>query len=314
MVALNIGLELFLLMALGFFIKRARLLPDDFESGVSKFILRVSLPCLIVRSLNIEFDPGQLLQLGQTILISCGTIVLFFILGQLAYLLCGRDATGRIVRFGIMFSNYTFVGIPTVEAIYGEAGLFIFTVLTLPVRLIYYVSPQFLLRSKEARSRSGGTPKERIKGLFTPPTVSVFVGLLLYFTGLRLPGFLSQSISMVASVSSPLGMIICGMTLAKLDLRDLFKSPRILILVIIRNIIAPALALLLLLALRVDADIIRVVILYAGLPAASLLPTFALQYEDSPQTASIGSAGVFISTILSILTLPVWSAALNVLL
>ncbi|MBR2520736.1 MAG: AEC family transporter [Oscillospiraceae bacterium] len=313
MTALNIGLELALLMVIGFFIRKIKLLPDNFESSVSKLILNVTLPCLIIRSLNIEFDPSQLLRLVNTVLVSVGTIIFLFLLGQFGYYICRRSSTGRIVRFGVMFSNYTFVGVPMIETLYGSSGLFIFTIFTLPVRLIYYISPQFLLRSKEARRRAGGSGsvKDRLKGIFSPPIVSVLVGLVIYFCGIKLPYFVSEVVRMVASVSSPLGMIVCGMILAQLDIKELLKSRRILYLVASRLVIAPLVELLVLMVLGLDTELIKVAVIYAGLPTASLLPTFALQYEDDPHSAVEGSVGVFLTTVLCIVTLPIWAAVVE---
>ena len=136
-------------------------------------------------------------------------------------------------------------------------------------------------------------------------------GLVIYFCGIKLPYCVTEVIRMVASVSSPLGMIVCGMILAQLDLRELFKSRRIIYLVAARLLIAPLAELLVLLAMGVDTELIRVAVIYAGLPTASLLPTFALQYEDDPHSAVEGSMGVFLTTVLCIVTLPVWATVIE---
>ena len=109
--------------------------------------INVLLPFLIVHSLNIEFDPEQLKKLAQTLLISVGTLAFLFIMGQVFFYFCSKDASGRVVRYGMLFSNFTFFGFHLCcEALYGASGLFFLTVFTAAVRIIYYISPIFLFK------------------------------------------------------------------------------------------------------------------------------------------------------------------------
>ncbi len=311
MVALNLGIQMFLLMSAGFILCKTKVLPKDFDRGLTKLILGFTLPCLIIRSLSIDFDPSQLKEVFTTLLVSVMCIVILFLMGQVSYILGGRGAIGRVARFGTIFSNYTFVGMPVVEAFYGAHGLFLFTIFTLPVRLVFYVSPQFLLRSKEQMHEEKLSTAQRIKGFFSAPVVAVFIGLFFYFTGIRLPAIVNTTISSAASVCSPLGMMICGMFLARLDVKNLFKSPRIFICVIMRLAIAPTVVLLILKLIGIEHDLMCVAVTFAALPCASLMPSFAMQYSNDEVSAAMGSVAVFVSTILGIATLPIWATILG---
>jgi len=311
MVALNLGIQMFLLMSAGFILCKLKVLPKDFDRGLTKLILCFTLPCLIIKSLCIDFDPAQLKEVFTTLLVSLLCIVLLFIMGQVSYLLCGKGAIGRVARFGTIFSNYTFVGMPVVEAFYGAHGLFLFTIFTLPVRLVFYVSPQFLLKSREDAHSEKMTAAQRIKGFFSAPVVAVFIGLFFYFTGLRLPAIVNKTIASAASVCSPLGMMICGMFLARLDVKNVLKSPRIFICVLMRLIVAPTVVLLVLKLIGIEHDLLCVAVSFAGLPCASLLPSFAMQHANDDISAPMGSVAVFVSTILGIATLPIWATILG---
>jgi len=310
MVELNLGLEIALFIAAGFLIGKLNFLPEKFDKGLSRLVINVLLPCLIVHSLNIEFDPEQLKKLAQTLLISVGTLAFLFIMGQVFFYFCSKDASGRVVRYGMLFSNFTFFGFPLVEALYGASGLFFFTVFTLPVRIIYYISPIFLFKP-ESDNGDNKTKPLSLRGIFTPPVIAIFVGLALYFGNVRLPDFLSHALNSAAGACSPLGLFLCGIVLSRLEVKRILHSPKILLLLFGRALIAPLCVILISLLLGIEPLLVKIAVMYASLPASSLMPTFALKYEGSYETAAIGSVGVFTTTVICIVTLPLWSMILE---
>ncbi len=311
MVALNLALQMAILICAGVLIMKVKLVGEDFPTNLSKFILNVSLPCLIVKSLNVSFSLSELWKFGSIILLALGVMALLFLLGTGAFFLLKKGSTGRIVRFGTIYPNFSFVGIPVVEALCGATGVLYFTIFTIPVRLIYYSSAKPLLGAKKEGPKN--PLRLRILHFFSPPIVAVILGLILYFFSITLPEPLTKAISAVSSTASPLGMLLCGMTLSKLELKNFFRHPKIFFLPLLRNLAAPALVLLLLcvLPLNLDPLVCRVVVLYSALPCAAMLTTFAVVYDPSPQARIESSVGVFSSTLLSVVTLPIFAALLD---
>ncbi|NCB63541.1 MAG: hypothetical protein EOM52_07995, partial [Clostridia bacterium] len=297
MLAFSLSVQLICLIILGIFIQKRGLVDNRFDQSLSNFLLDISLPCVIVKSLNVEFSPGELLNCGVLLALALGVFAVSAALGQLFYRFSGKTAAGRILRFGTMFSNFTFVGFPVVETLNGEQGLFYFVVFLVPIRMIYYSSAKPLL-APPGLELEKKTALAHIRSWMTPPVIAVFVGLFLYLTQLPLPSLVTSIVGSVGSVCSPMGMILCGISLGKYEIRSLLK-PRNLLLPLVRNLLCPALFFGAMLLLPVDPLIAKVVVIFAALPVASLLAAFTIQYDPAPESCFLSAGGVLLSTLLS---------------
>lgn len=309
MLAVKLALEISLLVLLGFFLGKKKLFPDNFEASLSKFVIDVSLPCLIIVSLNKPFDPSELSGLITLIIMSFIMTIAFFILGQIGYLIVGRGSSGKLVRFGTTFCNYTYFGMPVMEALYGSHGLFLYNIFSIPIRIIIYffASVNF----------SGETGIKSIKDIFrlliTPPTVAVVIGMVLYFCNISLPDFLYEVMDGVGSTSSPLGMILCGLSLAHIDLKNIFRFPKAFITVGMRCIIAPILTLFVLYFTNINPQYIRIAVVYAALPVAAMTTSYIITYEKDEHAVRESAVALLVSTLLSIATLPVFTYLLELI-
>lgn len=309
MLAFSLAVQLICLIALGIFIQKRGLVDDHFDQSLSNFLLDISLPCVIFKSLNVAYSPSELMNCGILLLLAAGVFAAFAALGQVFYRLSGGNAFGRTLRFGTIFSNFTFVGFPVVETLYGAQGLFYFVIFLVPIRMIYYSSAKPLL-APPGVGLGKKTAPEHIKSWMTPPVVAVFVGLFFYLTQLQLPALVTGVIGSVGSVCSPMGMILCGISLGKYNIRALLKV-RNLLLPLVRNLLCPAVLLVIMLLLPVDPLIGKVVVIFAALPVASLLAAFTIQYDPAPESCLLSAGSVLLSTLFSAATIPLWAILLE---
>ena len=310
MTAAVLSVQLILMVAIGIFAWRAHIVSGDFDKQLTSFLMKLALPCMIVRSMSGAFSWEELKNCGRLVVIALIMWAVTFALGQLAYRLMGKTASGRIMRFSMMYTNFTFVGIPVMEALYGDLGVFYFVVFLVPYRMIYYSSAEPLLSPPglERRDRSW---KDKLKGWFSPPVVAVFVGLVLYITQLPLPAPVSGVINSLGSCASPLGMVLCGISLGKYEFRKLLR-PRYLWAALVRCLVLPALFLALALLAGLEPELAQVAVMFAALPVASLLAAFTIQYDPSQDSQFQAAAAVLLSTLLSAVTIPLWAAVLSV--
>lgn len=305
MLAFQLSLQLLLFILIGFFILRTGLVDKSFDKSLASFIMNIALPCLIIKSFDMPFSAELLESCGILLVISFGLLGLFFILGHISMKISGKGYAGRILRFGIIFPNITFVGMPVMEALYGQLGLFYFSIFIIPVRIFYYSSAKPLLSSPEAKGEKVKL-KNHLKSIFSPPLIAVFIGLALYISGLSLPGFLNKTISDLGAVCSPMGMVLCGITLGKYRLSVLLKL-RYLDLPLMRNLLIPAVTAAIMYFIPADPLVSKVVVIYSALPVASMLTAFTIEYCPEPE-ARLQSAGyMLISILLGVLTIPVWA-------
>ena len=310
MTAAKLAIQLILMIAIGIFIQRAKIVKADFDKQLTSLVMKICLPCMIVKSMMGAFSLEALKNSGKLVLLAIAMLILTFALGQLVFVLMKKTASARIMRFSMIFTNFTFVGIPVMEALCGEMGVFYFVIFLVPYRMVYYSSAQPML-SPPGMAQQKRTWKDKLKGWFSPPVVAVFVGLFFYLTQIPLPAPITGVINSLGSCASPLGMLLCGISLGKYEFRKLLR-PRYLRLPLVRNLILPALILGLSVLIGLDKELAQVVVIFAALPTASLLAAFTIQYDPEPESQFEAAASVLLSTICCALTIPLWSALLNI--
>lgn len=310
MVALNLALQVALLVLVGAFIRKKNIVDESFEKNLSKFIMSVALPALIIDALSTGMAPGDLKTVGIVWAVSLGfCLVIVFIIGTILYRIMGRSQLARVARFALMIPNFTFMGIPVIQSLYGSAGLVLFNLLVVPVRLVYYLLAKPLLNPQGEREKTSAG--EKLKNIFSPLVISVIIGLILGLTGIRLPQFIAKTISSLAAATSSLGMVMCGMILSRVKAKDIFGQPKVFIITGFRIVVLPAIALFVMMLLPLDPLLKKIVVIYCALPVAALIPSFVVRYDNVPEARLASSLSVFSTTLLSVITLPIWYAVVE---
>lgn len=298
------------MVGIGLFSVKTRIVGENFEKQLTSLIMKIILPCMIVKSMMGAFSWDELKHCGQLVVVAIVLWAITFVLAQLVYRLMGKTPSARIMRFSMMYTNFTFVGIPVIESLYGSTGVFYFVVFLVPYRMLYYSSAEPLL-SPPGLERKERTLKDKLKSCFSAPVVAVFIGLLLYLTQLQLPAPVVGAINSLGSCASPLGMLLCGMSLGKYSFRRLLR-PRYFWVPLVRNLLIPALILGLAVLIGLETELAQVAVMFTALPVASLIAAFTIQYDPDQETQFEAAAAVLLSTIFACVTIPLWSWLLSI--
>ena len=305
MTALQVALEFAVFVVLGLFIVRIGLVGPDFRAALAKYVTNVALPCMIARTIYAQTD--RFTGVGKVLLLAVLSVALLLLVGEAVYLLSKKSEAGKSARFSMAFGNFTFMGFPVVENLYGAEGLFVFTLFTVPIRPIFYSLPGFLLRGEGASAKKLSA-KEVLKLFFSPPIVAVLVGLALYLLRLQPPLFLDKAVQALGSTASVLGMLLVGMGMAGISARTLWQRRSALLIVLSKAILSPLVMLGLFLLFPLDGESKRVLFMYGAVPVPSLLTAFSYNNGRSPEACEEASAAVLLSTLLRVATLRVWAA------
>ena len=127
----------------------------------------------------------------------------------------------------------------------------------------------------------------------------------------QLPAPVSGVINALGGCASPLGMVLCGISLGRYDFKKLLR-PRYLWTPLVRNLALPGLILGLVLLAGLEPELARVVVIFSALPVPSLLAAFTIQYDPERESQFQAAAAVLLSTLLSAFTIPVWAAVLGI--
>ena len=252
-------ITLFLLIFCGFFSAKGKLVDENGISTLNKIVLYFALPALTLYGLQKDASPELIHDLILVFFISLAIMILS---GLIAYFLYRSEPNERrsVLTNLSMLSNSAYMGYPVVIATLGEDMLIYAVVFVGAFNLMCWTFGSFFF---------GGISAIQPKKLLTNPSlIAVIVGLVLFLTGWRLPGFINDALSMMGNVTTPLAMFVIGARLIDLRFAHL-QDWKLLLACALRLIIFPAAVLLL---------------RFTGLPAAVVsvlyICTAALRGDD----------------------------------
>ncbi len=285
---------LFLMMGVGFVLGKAKILTAASTGEISSLLLYVVAPGIIIDSFQTDYDPALLRTLALGVAVE---LVFFFLYAMIVKLFFRKDEPNVRIpfRFGSMYGNTGFMGLPLIQAIMGDEAL-IFAVVSLMVFNVVVWSHGYMMMNGSA---SGMSLK---KILLTPGLLAVVVGLPLFLTRTTLPGPLHNAVSMIGSMNTPLAMVVIGAQMARADIRGLLRDKKLYEGSAIKLILIPLFTAVVLLPLRHDALLYTATTILAAAPTAGITSMFAERFNRSPERAA---ELVSLSTLLSIFTLPV---------
>ena len=285
---------LFVYLAVGYYCRKKDLFSDEFCSKLTDFVVLVTLPCMVFCSFQMAFSMEALAKGITALLIASVMAVAALIVGK--YLFNRFEPREKcIMQYGTLVTNSGFAGLPIVSGAFGDEGLFLASLFIIPTRVLMWSAGISLFTT-------GGTRWERTKKVLTNPAIiAVFVGLVWMIFQLPLPSFLDSALDHLGECTSPLAMALVGAILADVPLRGIWE-PKALYLVLIRQIILPIMCLLALKAIHMDPLTTGVSVALSGMPIGSTTAILAQKYGAD---AKFASKCVFISTVTSLITVPV---------
>ena len=300
--ALNNMLMILALMIIGYILNRTHLIPASLETVVSKLIVYIFLPALLINTFMTQCTPENLR--ANTMLILYGTG--FFFLSILAAtfvteLIAHHDENLRgIYRYSLTFPNTGGVGTPLMLAMYGTAGYFQLSLFILPFSIGTYV-----WGIEQLRPLTKEHPKHRLslRGLFNAAMVAELIGFLLGITGVAqyLPAMIPDTLSKLGGCYPLLSLILLGYVIADYDPKEIIDIKADVVISLFRLILFPA-AFLGLLTLLGAPQIVRVVTAIAfACPCGMNTVVYGTAFG---QDSRIGAGLLLVTNLLAVLTMP----------
>lgn len=294
--------KLFLLLIVGFAAQKLRAVPEESQAVLTKLIVNVTMPAMILSSVLANDDlPG----LG-TILELLGVSLAFYAVSILLAFALVRVLRVRVEERGVyacmlIFTNTGFIGYPVVRAIFGETAVFYTAVYTIPFNAILFTLGVWLLCRDAACQGISANHRFSGKDLVSPALVACLLAVVIALTGFKTPEFLTECVGMLGDITTPGSLLVIGFMIAKQPLKQMLGSVRIYLMTALRLVILPVLIFLLFRMVIHDELILGITIVMAGMPCATAIPMFCGEYGGTETTAV---QGVFITTLLSMVTIP----------
>ena len=278
-----------LLMAVGIYLSRKGFLSPQGTKDLGAILLRIIIPCVIVKSYITTYSRERLLELA----LSAGLALVAFILAMgIAYLVYGKRR--RIENFAAAFCNAGFIGIPLAQAVIGDEGVFYMAASVALLNLFQWTYGVYIMTDRKDSIRA----KTIVKN---PVVIAIVIGIALFLSRLPVPGILTSTLGYIAGMNTPVAMILMGTYMAKLPWRKLLDK-RAYGCVLFRLVIIPAVVLLVFWALPIsNQNVALAAYLAAATPVGANICVFAQQYDCDYEFSVVT---VCLSTVLSIVTVP----------
>ena len=304
---LKISLEavapMFLVMALGYFVRRKGLLSENDVKHINKMIFMTLFPPLMFvnlygKELNNVFDIRLVI---YTLLV----IVVIYLLTLVCVLGIEKNPRSRGAMIHAIYrSNFVILGLPIVSNIFGSENLAVTSVMITIVVPVFNVMAVVTLEIFR-----GGKPDawQIIKGIAKNPFIlGAAAGMIAVLADLQLPVFAEKTVTMLSSAATPVALLLLG---ASFDVQSLERCKRNLIVCLIgRLVVVPAIAVTggIIAGFR-DVALVTILAAFATPTAVSSF-TMAQQMDSDDELA--GNCVIF-SSALSCFTMFLWIFALK---
>lgn len=305
---IQIGLQvlvLFMLMAVGLIAAKMGFLTNEVCSKMTDFVLYFVAPALVIVSFQMEFNTELLVGLGITALLALVIQVLNIILAKI--LIRHNDKSKEcVMQFGAIFSNCGFMGLPLDQALFGSEGVF-YGAAYIAIFNILSWSYGIILMNKG----HSGYHLSLKKVFINPGTVGVAIALVFFLTSIKLPMPIYSTLNYLGSLNTPMPMFIIGASMLGMSLKQLICQWKIYLPILIRLVVIPILAIIIMIILKIDPLIAGVVLIGASAPTAALTSMFAVKFEKDTE---ISVNLIALCTLFSVVTMPLLIAFLQTIL
>ena len=299
----------FIIILPGFVLKKMGILTREYTQGMSSLITCITYPCLVISAMQMEFSMRVLNNCKYVVLIFMCVIVTAMLLSKLIARISKLPASrSGMLAFMLVFGNTGFIGLPVLNGLFGSEAVFYGALCDASYDLFMFTIGISLIQSSAA-GESKRRISETLKGLINPCFFGVIIGLILYISGTTLPDIIGGPVKSIGSVTSPLAMIIVGSHLADIRFRELFTNKYSYLVCLLKLIVAPAIALVLVrLIIGTGSLLSTVIVIQAAMPVAMCSVIFSEQYKAD---VSFATKGVLLTTLMCIFTIPLFAVLLQ---
>lgn len=283
-----------MLILTGVICSKTKVISQETNRDLSKFVLQVVNPIVIFTSYQMEYREELVRNLLITFALS---VFAFVIMIGAAYIFVRKkvDREADIERFSTIYSNCGFMGIPLMHALFGDEGVFYLTAFITVFNLIVWTHGIILISGERDMKRV-------VKVFYSPTIIAIVLGIITFFAQIKIPSVPMAALDFIADMNTPMAMLVSGVTIAGTNVIKLVRKPRVYYISLLKLIVVPAILVAVMSFLRVDERVKMTVIVAASAPPAAMCTLQCIRYNRNSLYASeIFAAG----TILSVASLPI---------
>lgn len=292
-------ITLFVIVGVGYAAKRLRFMNDEFDRMLSKLVINIALPGMILGSVLTATElPTQAevwLCLGLSV---ASTFVMFAVAYGFTLLLRIPDGRRGVYRFMLCFGNVGFIGYPVLSAIFGPDALVYAAVFNLPFNFfVFTVGAWFLTQDIDGDVKV----QTSWRTFVTPVMLSCVAAVVLTLAGIHHAPILGEALNTLGSITTPAALLIIGSSLANLPAGELIGGFRLWMTSLFRLIIIPLVVWGVFHFFVTNPLLLGVIVVISGMPVATNGTMLCYQYGGNSHDMA---QGTFVTTIASLVSIP----------
>ena len=150
--------------------------------------------------------------------------------------------------------------------------------------------------------------RESMKKIILVQLIAAILGLFIFYLGIQFPPLLEDTFQIVGNMTAPLAMLIIGLQLARSSVGRIAGNKRLMIMTGVRLVLIPAALFLAFRWFPLDPMVFSSIVYVMCMPAGVFVSVLAARYNSN---TTLAAEGVFLTTLLSLFTTPVWGILLS---
>ena len=293
---IEIGI-LFLIMGIGFYGKKRKILSEETDKGLSSLLMDITLPLLIISSFNLKYSYEMLNNIIKSLLYS---IIAFTIAIAISSIIFAKVKNGKkdILKFCGVFCNCGFMGFPIIESIFGKEGLIYASIFNMIFTSLIWTYGLKLYSGKKVT-------KDFRKVIINPGIIAVVIGILIILFSIQIPLIIKSTLEIIGGMTTPIAMIITGSMMAGIQIKNQIKDKNLYIGVLVRLLIVPLVLYAITIPFKISSIPVTTILIAEAMPVGATASIFSQIFNKEKE---LSATLVFISTLLSVVTIPmvVW--------
>ncbi|BFK65624.1 AEC family transporter [Dorea formicigenerans] len=288
---------LFVYMMIGYVACKKEYFDQEFGKKLSWLVVNVANPMLAISAVVNNEEQIAKKDFYVTVLLAICFYAFFLILAQILPRLIGvQNSDIGVYKMMTTFNNIGFMGFPVIAAAYGNGAL----IYAVPFSIMFNI----LCYTWGIQTLCGGGEKGNWKRIINIGTISGIISIVLFFMQIPVPKMICSLSAGLSNLTGPLSMLVIGISIAAMELKDLFTDVKLLKFALIKLLAVPVAAMLLVCQVIDNRLICEVFLVMMATPAASMCAMLSQQYGGDYELAA---KGVALTTILSVVTMPIVS-------
>jgi hypothetical protein len=296
--SLNATIPVFLVIVVGYILKKIGMLNDGFVKCANKFNFKVTLPVLLFTDLSAtdiigDFDLNYVLFCALTT-----TVVFLGLMIGARLFLKDKSLIGEFVQAAYR-SSAAILGVAFIQNIYGDSGM-------APVMIIgcvplFNIFAVLALTFESGESGKGHIKKSLINIAKNPIIIAIALGAAASLIKLDLPEIIDKTLASFAKMASPLALITIG---AGFEWKSAVgKIKPTVAAAAIKLVVLPAIFLPLAVKFGFRDQALVALIIMLGSPTT---PSSYIMAKNMGHDGTLTSGTVVMTTLLSSVTLTWW--------